>query len=158
MDAFDIVEANSALDLARIRELFVEYVAWLNVDLGFQGFEQELAALPGGYARPDGRLLLATVHGQAAGCIALRRFDANSGEVKRLWLRPSFRGRGIAQELVRCILAAAREVGYERLVLDTLGTMAAAMALYRSVGFIEIAPYYHNPLPGPVYMGLDLSA
>lgn len=146
----------NSLELARVRELFLEYVAWLNVDLGFQGFDAELAGLPGAYARPDGRLLLAMHDGQASGCIALRRLDARTGEVKRLWVRPAFRGSGIGRVLGERIVAEAREAGYEKLVLDTLSTMDAAMALYRSLGFRDTAPYYPNPLPGAVYMGLDL--
>ena len=155
-EPFEIIEANGLLHIARVTELFVEYVAWLNVDLCFQGFEQEVANLPGAYARPDGRLYLAMTHGQAAGCIALRRFDAHSGEVKRLWVRPPFRGRGLARDLVARILANAREAGYSRLVLDTLSNMTDAIALYRSVGFGAIPAYYDNPLPGPVYMALEL--
>ena len=155
-DAFAIVEPATSLDINRARELFVEYAAWLNVDLCFQGFDTEVATLPGAYARPDGRLYLALTHGQAAGCIALRRFDATTGEVKRLWVRPPFRGRGLARELVQRVLDSAREVGYSRLVLDTLVGMTDAIALYRSVGVRDIEPYYDNPLPGPVYMALDL--
>ena len=153
---FDIREAAGRLDLARVRELFVEYAAWLNVDLCFQGFDAELAGLPGSYARPDGRLLLAMRDGQAAGCIALRRFDARSGEVKRLWVRPAFRDAGLGRTLATQVIAAARDTGYRRLVLDTLAPMASAIRLYRSFGFSEIPAYYHNPLPGAVYMGLEL--
>lgn len=150
-------EGASLLDLTRVRELFVEYAAWLNVDLCFQGFDTELAGLPGDYARPDGRLLLAMHDAQAAGCIALRRLDARSGEVKRLWVRPPFRASGLGRLLATRIIAEARAVGYQRLVLDTLAPMTAAIALYRSLGFRDIAPYYHNPLPGAVYMGLELA-
>jgi ribosomal protein S18 acetylase RimI-like enzyme len=148
--------ASGLLDLARVRELFVEYVAWLDVDLRFQGFAEELAGLPGMYARPDGRLLLALRDRLAAGCIALRRFDARSGEVKRLWVRPAFRAAGLGSLLAARIVDEARAAGYERLVLDTLAPMTAAIALYRALGFTEIAPYYHNPLPGAVYMELRL--
>ena len=155
-EPFDVIEPSSSLDINRVRELFVEYASWLNVDLCFQGFNEELASLPGAYARPDGRLYLATTHGQAAGCIALRRFDANTGEVKRLWVRPPFRGRGLARDLVQRVLDSARGVGYSRLVLDTLNSMTDAIALYRSVGFRDIEAYYDNPLPGPVYMALEL--
>ncbi len=146
----------SSIDLARVRELLVEYVAWLNVDLHFQGFDEELAGLPGAYARPDGRLLLAMHEGQASGCIALRRFDARTGEVKRLWVGAAFRAGGLGRMLAGRIVAEAREAGYDKLVLDTLASMDSALALYRSFGFRDIAPYYHNPLPGAVYLGLDL--
>lgn len=149
--------ASPSLDLARVRELFVEYADWLNVDLCFQGFNEELAGLPGAYAPPDGRLLLALHDGQAAGCIALRRFDAQTGEVKRLWVRPAFRGTGLGRQLAERLLANARECGYERLVLDTLSSMQSAIALYRSLGFREIGAYYHNPIPGAVYMELRLA-
>ncbi len=159
-DGFDIRdvsgESTSLLDLVRVRELFLEYAAWLNVDLCFQGFDAELAGLPGAYARPDGRLLLAMRDDQAAGCVALRRFDATTGEVKRLWVRPAFRDGGLGRMLAARIVHEARAVGYAGLVLDTLAPMAAAIALYRSLGFREIAPYYHNPLPGAVYMRLSL--
>ena len=149
--------ASPSLDLARVRELFVEYVDWLKVDLCFQGFDEELAGLPGAYAPPDGRLLLAMHDGQAAGCIALRRFDAQTGEVKRLWVRPAFRGTGLGRLLAERLLTEARECGYERLVLDTLSSMHSAIALYRSLGFREIAAYYHNPIPGAVYMELRIT-
>jgi len=151
-----IVEAYNVLGLARARELFVEYTDWLNVDLDFQDFQQELATLPGGYARPDGRLFLSMVDGQAAGCIALRRFDAVTGEVKRMWVRPAFRGHGIARALLARLVEEARSVPYQRLVLDTLGHMKEAIALYRAAGFRDIPPYYVNPLPNPVYLSLDL--
>jgi carbonic anhydrase len=153
---FHIVEPAGALDLARVKELFTEYVTWLNEDLAFQGFGQELAELPGGYARPDGRLFLAMADGQAAGCIALRRFDATSGEVKRMWVRPAFRGQGTARALLALILEEARLVPYRRLVLDTLARMTDAIALYRAAGFRDIPAYYHNPLPNPIYLALDL--
>jgi ribosomal protein S18 acetylase RimI-like enzyme len=154
----EIREAQGLLAITRVRELFVEYAAWLNVDLCFQGFEAELAALPGAYARPDGLLLLATRDGQAAGCVALRRFDERSGEVKRLWVRPAFRTGGLGRRLASQVIAAAREAGYQRLVLDTLAPMGEAIALYRSLGFAEIPAYYHNPLPGAVYMAMDLKS
>ncbi|MBM3346976.1 MAG: GNAT family N-acetyltransferase [Betaproteobacteria bacterium] len=146
------------IDLTRVRELFLEYAAWLNEDLCFQGFKEELAGLPGAYARPDGRLLLAMLDAQAAGCIALRRFDADTAEVKRLWVRPAFRAGGLGRALAGRIIGEAREAGYRRLVLDTLAPMAPAIALYRSLGFREIAAYYDNPLPGAVYMGLELNS
>lgn len=151
-----IREALSSLDLARARELFVEYAAWLDVDLGFQGFGAELAGLPGAYARPKGRLLLADADGQAAGCVALRRLDDAAGEIKRLWVRPPFRHARIGRMLVARALEAAREAGYRRVVLDTLPSMGAAMALYRAFGFREIPAYYDNPVPGALYLGMEL--
>ena len=148
--------AAGAGDIAQARALFLEYAAWLNVDLCFQGFDAELAALPGAYAPPQGRLLLAWAQGEAAGCIALRPLQAGIGEVKRLYVRPAFRGRGIARNMAGEIVAAARAIGYARLRLDTLDFMHAAAALYRSLGFVETAPYYDNPLRGTVYMELAL--
>lgn len=139
-------------DIEAVRELFLEYAAWLAVDLCFQGFDAELATLPGAYARPDGRLFLATDGERAAGCIALRRFDADSGEVKRLYVRPAYRGRGVGERLAQAVIAAAREVGYRRLLLDTLAHMSAAQALYARAGFQQTGAYYCNPLPGTVYM------
>jgi putative acetyltransferase len=151
----DLSQSDSvSLDLARVCELFVEYVHWLNVDLCFQGFNEELATLPGAYAPPDGRLLIALHDGQAAGCIALRRFDGETGEVKRLWVRPAFRGTGLGRRLAERLVSEARACGYSRLVLDTLSSMGSAIALYRSLGFREIEAYYHNPIPGAVYMEL----
>lgn len=151
-----IHEATSPADVAIARELFVEYATWLNVDLCFQGFERELATLPGDYAPPDGRLLIAWHHERPVGCAALRRFDATTGEVKRLYVRPEARGRRTGYRLVEQIIAAARVAGYRRLVLDTLPQMASALSLYRSFGFREIPAYYHNPLPGAIYLALDL--
>ena len=152
-----ISEPTSPNGIQQVRALFLEYAAWLKVDLCFQGFEQELAGLPGKYAPPRGCLLLASVDGAPAGCIALRPLESGIGEVKRLYVRPEFRGRGIAKKLAAELVAAARAIGYARLRLDTLEFMRDAAALYRSLGFVEIAPYYDNPLQGAVYMELKLS-
>jgi GNAT superfamily N-acetyltransferase len=149
-------EAAGAEDIARARALFREYADWLQVDLCFQGFDTELATLPGAYARPDGRLYLAMDGAAAAGCIALRRFDAEAGEVKRLYVRPAWRGQGLGDRLAQAVLEAAREIRYRRLLLDTLDHMHAARSLYARAGFREIGAYYHNPLPGAVYMQRDL--
>lgn len=150
-------QAAAPADIDAARTLFLEYAAWLKVDLCFQGFDQELATLPGKYAPPQGRLLLAGVDGALAGCIALRPLQAGTGEVKRLYVRPAFRGRGIARRLATELLAAAGAAGYASLRLDTLAFMHEAAALYRSLGFASIAPYYHNPLQGVVYMELKLA-
>jgi ribosomal protein S18 acetylase RimI-like enzyme len=154
---FRIVAATGAHDIAATRALFREYQQALGVDLCFQGFEEELATLPGKYAPPDGRLFLAKRGEAAAGCIALRRLDADSGEVKRLYVRPAYRGQGLGPMLAHALLEAARAIGYRRLVLDTLADMKPARALYGALGFREIAPYYENPLPGAIYMALDLA-
>ncbi len=143
-------------DIEQARALFLEYAAWLKVDLCFHGFDAELAALPGAYAPPQGRLLLAHAGGDAAGCIALRPLEPGAGEVKRLYVRPAYRGRGIARALAEEVVAAARTIGYVRLRLDTLAFMHEAAALYRALGFVETAPYYDNPLRGTIYMELRL--
>ncbi|MBI2312724.1 MAG: GNAT family N-acetyltransferase [Betaproteobacteria bacterium] len=143
-------------DIETVRELFLEYQRWLGVDLCFQGFEQELAGLPGVYAPPAGRLYLARWKGAVAGCIALRPLDRGIGEVKRLYVRPAHRGKRIGGALVGQIVADAREIGYRRLRLDTLPGMETARAVYAAFGFREIASYYDNPLPGVIYMELSL--
>ena len=151
-----IHQALTAQDTEHVRELFREYADSLKVDLCFQGFERELATLPGDCAPPHGRLLLAYHHEKPVGCVALRRIDATTGEIKRLYVRPEQRGRRTGRRLVEQVIAAAREVGYRRLVLDTLPQMAEAGELYRSFGFREIPAYYANPLPGVIYLALDL--
>lgn len=151
-------EARGPVDVALAGGLFREYAEWLAVDLCFQGFEQELATLPGAYAPPDGRLFLAMDGTTAAACIALRRFDAVSGEVKRLYVRPAYRGHRLGDRLAAVVIEAARAVGYRRLLLDTLDHMHAARALYARAGFTEIGAYYHNPIPGAVYMEKVLQA
>jgi len=154
--AWTIADAANPGELDDARRLFREYADWLGVDLCFQGFDEELATLPGRYAPPDGRLLLARDSAAALGCIGLRRIDATAGEVKRLYVRPAARGHGLGGELARRVITAAREIGYRRLVLDTLEPMAEARSLYGSLGFREIPGYYANPLPGVIYMELRL--
>lgn len=155
---FRVVEATGPEDIEAARALFREYQQALGVDLCFQGFDEELATLPGKYAPPDGRLFLVKRGDAVAGCIALRRLDDAAGEVKRLYVRPGYRGFGLGPMLAMALLDAARVVGYRRLVLDTLADMKAARALYQALGFREIAPYYENPLPGAIYMALDLAS
>lgn len=152
-----IVQATPG-DMDVVRALFREYAAWLGVDLGFQGFERELASLPGAYAPPAGGLWLARVAQEPAGVVALRPTGEHGiGEIKRLWLRPDRRGSGLGRGLLETAIARARDIGYRRIVLDTLPPMTAAASLYRAAGFRETAPYYDNPVPGAVYMALDLS-
>ena len=160
-------------DIALARGLFVEYAKWLAVDLCFQGFDRELATLPGAYAPPYGRLLLAGVPGGAFGCIALRpvesldgpghgavaaRATPKTGEVKRLFVQPAHRGGGWGRRLAAALIADARSIGYAELKLDTLAWMTDARTLYAALGFRECAAYYDNPLPGVVYMALALRA
>lgn len=143
--------------MALARALFGEYARWLKVDLCFQGFDEELRTLPGAYAPPRGRLLLAGVDGDAFACIALRPLaEPAVGEVKRLYVQPSHRGEGWGRRLVGALLAEARAIGYAELKLDTLDWMNAARALYEQTGFRACAPYYVNPIPGVVYMSLRL--
>jgi ribosomal protein S18 acetylase RimI-like enzyme len=144
-------------DVATARTLFGEYAASLDVDLCFQGFAQELAALPGAYAPPRGCLLLAE-RGEAVGCVALRPFAPGVGEVKRLYVRAQARGDGVGRLLALAVVERARALGYRELKLDTLASMRQAQSLYRSLGFRPCAPYYDNPLPGVTYMSLALGA
>ncbi len=153
----EIIRAQSAEDITQARELFKEYEAWLEVDLCFQSFEKELAELPGKYAPPNGRLLLAIDNGKVAGCAALRKIGDGVCEIKRLFLRPGFRGRGLGRMLAGAIIREAKQIGYERMRLDTLPPkMNDAIALYRSLGFKQIESYYDNPVPGAKFMELDL--
>jgi len=150
-------QAESQGEIKQARELFEEYAAWLEVDLCFQNFEKELRELPGEYAKPSGRLLLATDEGQLMGCVALRRIDDEVCEMKRLYLRKDFRGRGKGRELALAIIEEARQIGYQRMRLDTLPSrMGQAEAVYRSLGFKEIEPYYHNPIGDTLFMELIL--
>ena len=156
----DITVAQSAAQIASIRALFEEYAEQLGVDLQFQGFDQELVSLPGDYAEPRGTLLLATIDGEVAGCCALRPIDdvdyTNAAEMKRLFVRKAFRGFGLGRQLAEAILEAAENLGYDCVLLDTLDEMESARALYEDLGFEEIPPYYHNPLPGSHYLKVDL--
>ena len=150
-------QVESAKQVEQTRELFLEYGQSLGFSLCFQGFDKELAELPGDYAPPDGRLLLVEFEGQIAGCVALHRFDQRICEMKRLYLRPEFRGEGLGRVLVKRIIAEARSIGYERMRLDTVEpVMKDAVAMYRRFGFREIAPYRVNPMAGTIYMELDL--
>jgi len=137
--------------------LFREYADSLGIDLAFQGFDEELATLPGVYDEPRGRLLLATRDAAVLGCIALRPVDQRTGEMKRLYVRPAARGAHLGRRLVERICEEARSAGYARICLDTLPTMDTAQALYRSLGFEPVAPYVFNPIAGVAYLGLDLS-
>jgi putative acetyltransferase len=152
-----MVQAETASQIAQARKLFLEYAHSLGFSLCFQSFDAELAGLPGDYAPPEGRLLLATVEDQLAGCVALHKLDSHTCEMKRLYLRPQFRGKGLGRALTNRIIAEARQIGYKRIRLDTVEpVMKDAVAMYRKLGFREIEPYRANPMAGTLYMELDL--
>jgi putative acetyltransferase len=157
LSAMDVTQALSAGNLEQVSDLFREYEKSLGIDLGFQGFEQELAGLPGAYAPPAGRLLLAVHDGRAAGCVALRPLAAGACEMKRLYMRPEFRSQRAGRLLATRLVEEARAIGYARMRLDTLPSMTEAIALYRSLGFVEIAPYYPNPIAGARFLELRLT-
>jgi putative acetyltransferase len=153
-----IFQANTPKDIEHARSLFEEYAAGLGISLCFQNFDRELANLPGDYAPPDGRLLLANLNDQLAGCVALRKLEPGVCEMKRLFIRPEYRGKGLGRVLVDSIIDEARSLGYTHMRLDTLpGRMDQAIALYRSIGFTEIAPYYENPVEDAKFMQLELA-
>lgn len=150
-------QAVSSVQIAQARELFLEYARSLDFSLCFQNFDRELAELPGDYAPPDGRLSLAECEGQLAGCVALHRLEPGVCEMKRLYLRPNFRGKGIGRALAAHIIAEARQIGYRCMHLDTVEpAMKDAVAMYRKLGFTEIAPYRVNPMTGVMYTELQL--
>ena len=151
--------AESPDQIAQARELFLEYAQSLGFSLCFQNFDKELGALPGKYAAPEGRLLIAEYEGQLAGCVALRKLGHEDAicEMKRLYIRPQFRGKGLGRALADRVILEARQIGYQRMRLDTVEpVMKDAVALYRKIGFREIEPYRTNPIPGALYMELDL--
>lgn len=158
--AIELRCADTPALLDAAREIFREYAHSLAVDLGFQNFDAELAALPGDYAAPSGQLLLAYVDGELAGCGAMRACigadDANACEMKRLYVRPAFRRFGLGRRLAQALLDEARRAGYSAMLLDTLDDMEAARELYERLGFEEIPPYYYNPLPGAHYLKAEL--
>ncbi len=153
----EIFQAHSPAEVASARELFEEYALWLGIDLCFQNFERELAELPGDYAPPSGRLFLARQEGDYAGCVALRRLDEGICEMKRLFVRPSYRSQGLGRILTEALIDESQRIGYNRIRLDTLpGRMDRAIAMYESLGFQQIPAYYHNPAEAVMFMELML--
>ena len=150
-------QAESPTQIAQARELFREYAQSLGFSLCFQNFDEELASLPGCYAPPHGCLLLVEYEGQLAACVALHKLDSTICEMKRLYLRPQFRGKGLGRTLAERIIAEARQIGYRHMRLDTVEPiMKDAVAMYRKLGFKEIDPYCSNPIAGALYMELEL--
>lgn len=160
MPVIEILSPRHEADLLQTKEIFLTYAKAINIDLCFQDFDTELANLPGDYSPPRGALLLAWVDQKLAGCCAMRPIDssdyANAAEMKRLFVRPEFRGLGLGRQLAESIIDAARMSGYASVLLDTLDDMEIARAMYEDLGFKEIPPYYHNPLAGAHYLKVDL--
>jgi ribosomal protein S18 acetylase RimI-like enzyme len=152
----EIKPADVVRDLEKVRQLFREYAASLEIDLCFQNFEDELASLPGKYQPPLGRLLLAWDADLVLGCVALRQIDANTCEMKRLYIKPQARGHQLGRRLANSVCHEARLAGYQRICLDTLPTMTTALQLYESLGFKPIGPYVFNPVEGAIFLGLEL--
>lgn len=158
-EGFSIVPVRNDNDLQAGIECMTEYVKWLDLDLSFQGWADEVAAMPGKYVPPTGELLLAkSVGGRALGCVALRPLSDSVCEMKRLWVRDAAKGMGVGKALVSAVIESGRKLGYEAMRLDTLPRMTAALKMYASFGFIEIEPYYKTPLSGTYFLELDLKS
>jgi len=155
MSVVEIVMARSADDYALAKALFLEYAGDIGLDLSFQNFDEELAGLTVRYGPSEGGILLLSVEGRPAGCVAVRRFEKDAAELKRMYVRPAYRGQGYGRRLGEEALALARRLGYRAIRLDTLSQMGKAIALYRSFGFVEIEPYRFNPIPGAKYFELE---
>ncbi len=153
-----IIQATDQDQLTIIRELFLEYADQLGFELDFQNFDRDINELPGKYAPPEGRLLLALYDDRVAGCVALRRHSDEACEMKRLWVKPGFRGKRIGRALAERLIDEARLIGYKTMVLDTIDTMVEAVALYKLLGFVQTDAYYDNPIEGATYFEKDLTA
>jgi len=153
---FRITTATQPSAVEQVKTLVLEYVEGLGLDLGFQDFERELREFPGEYTPPEGRLLLATSGEEPAGCVGLRKLEPGLCEMKRLYVRPRYRGQGLGPQLARAVIAEARALGYAAMRLDTLPSMQAAIGMYRELGFQPIAPYYWNPVEGALFFELKL--
>lgn len=156
MTSIEIVETREGAPLEQARALIVEYAESRGFPLSWQGFDEEVASLPGRYAPPDGRLLLGLVNGRPGGCVGLRRIDGESCEMKRLYVQPAARGQGLGRLLAERVIEEARGIGYRAMLLDTLDRMEEAGGLYRALGFHTTEPYRYNPLPDVVYLRLAL--
>ena len=152
----EFLPATTESDILAVRQLFEQYAAALAIDLSFQDFERELTSLPGDYAPPGGALFVARVNGLPVGCIGLRPVSDSIGEIKRLYVVPSFRSHEVGRNLVTAAIVSARRIGYTELLLDTLASMRSAIALYQSFGFERTEPYYANPLPEALYFRASL--
>ncbi|MCG8640742.1 MAG: GNAT family N-acetyltransferase [Desulfobacterales bacterium] len=152
----EIRQARTKTEIEDVRRLFREYESFLDVDLCFQSFEEELAGLPGKYTPPGGGLLIAVDGERTVGCVAVRQLSPEICEMKRLYVKPEARGTGLGRALARQIVETAKGIGYSKMRLDTLGKLRTARRIYTSMGFKETIPYYENPIPGVVYMELAL--
>lgn len=155
-ESIRVIPAKTTPELASVRKLFREYADSLGFDLDFQNFDQEMRSFPRGYSPPEGRLLLAMCGRHEAGCVGLRRSGRGICEMKRLFVRDGFRGRGIGKLLAEAVVKEARDAGYTRMRLDTVASMEEARGIYIKMGFRKIPPYRHNPIPGAIFMELEL--
>ena len=156
MENLTLRQADFPSDLALVQALFREYADSLGIDLAFQGFEKEVASLPGKYAPPTGGIWLAEKDGQPAGCVAVRSLGGRTCEMKRLYVKPEFRGVGLGRTLAEAVLSTAAAMGYRRICLDTLPSMPSAIELYRQLGFVEVESYCHNPVNGALFFAKEL--
>ena len=154
--AIRVLSAADAAELEQVRQFFRNYAAWLGVDLSYQNFDEEMASLPGRYVAPEGRLFYATVDGKGAGCVGVRPLTDGICELKRLYVEPSFRGAGVGRDLALAGIRTARELGYRKIMLDTLPAMRMAIKLYRELGFTAAPAYYQTPVEGTQFLALDL--